>query len=95
VHTSYKLGDTPLGVAVILLIFVTGALLGVLAGGGLCVRYLRHEIAADIGPQLRRMQLQLDNLEAAVNLALMTRYAEISAGPLRAPRSQVNGGNRP
>jgi hypothetical protein len=65
-----------------LLIFVVGALLGVLAGGALCVRYLRHEIAADIGPQLRRLRLQLDNLEAAVNLALMTRYAELSAGPL-------------
>jgi len=78
-----------------LLIFAVGTLLGVLAGGALCVRYLRHEIAADVGPQLRRLQLQLDNLEAAVNLALMTRYAELSASPLRAaplPVPPVNDG---
>lgn len=62
-----------------LLVFLVGALAGLLAGGAVCVRYLRHEIAADVGPQLRRIQLQLDNLEAAVNLALVTRYAEMSA----------------
>jgi len=33
-----------------LLIFLLGALIGVLMGGALCVRYLRHEIAADICP---------------------------------------------
>ena len=60
------------------LIFLVGALLGVLAGGAVCVRYLRREVAADIGPKLRRMQLQLDNLETAINLALVTRYAELS-----------------
>ena len=59
-----------------LLIFLLGTLIGVLMGGALCVRYLRHEIAADICPRLRRLQLQLDNLESAVNLALVTRYAE-------------------
>lgn len=68
-----------------LLIFVVGALAGVLAGGALCVRYLRREVAADIGPRLRRLQLQLENLETAVNLALVTRYAELSARPLREP----------
>jgi hypothetical protein len=67
----------------IVLIFVLGALLGVLAGGALCVRYLRHEIAADICPRLRRLQQQMDNLESAVNLALVTRYAELSSQPLR------------
>ncbi len=76
------------------LIFLLGALLGVLAGGALCVQYLRAAITADIGPQLkrmhadidpqlRRMQNQLDNVETAVNLALATRYAEISSYPLR------------
>ena len=68
----------------ILLIFAVGTLLGVLAGGALCVRYLRSEISADIGPQLRRMQRQLDALETAVNLALMTRYSELSTGALHA-----------
>lgn len=62
----------------LVLIFFVGALLGVLMGGAMCVRYLRHEIAADIAPRLQHMQLQLDNLESAMNLALVTRYTEIS-----------------
>jgi len=33
----------------VLLIFALGALLGVLAGGALCARYLRAAIADDIG----------------------------------------------
>lgn len=49
------------------------------------MRYLRREISADIGPQLRRIQTQLDNLESTVNLALITRYAELSAGPPPVP----------
>ena len=60
------------------LIFLVGALTGVLAGGALCVHYLRSAIANDIGPQLKRMQNQLDNIESAVNLALASRYAELS-----------------
>jgi len=65
-----------------MIIFILGTLLGILGGGAVCVRYLRHEIAADIGPQLRRMQGKLDNLEAALNLALMTEYADLMAVPL-------------
>ncbi len=64
-----------------MLIFLVGALLGVIMGGGLCVGYLRREIAADIGPKLKRVQLQLDNLEAQLNLAIMTRYAELGSRP--------------
>jgi len=60
------------------MIFFLGALVGVLIGEALCIRYLRREIAADIGPKLRRVQVQLDNLEAALNLALMSRYADLS-----------------
>ena len=72
-----------------MLIFVFGALLSVLASRTLCVHYLRAAIAdyigpqlkrmhADIDPQLRPMQNQLDNIESAINLALATRYAELS-----------------
>lgn len=64
----------------LILIFLVGALLGVLLGGTLCVRYLRQEVSAGIVPRLRRMQLQLDNLEVSINLALVTRYAEFSSG---------------
>jgi hypothetical protein len=54
-------------------------LLGVLVGGALCVSYLRREIADDIGPKLKRMQLQLDNIEAELNLAITVRHAELTA----------------
>ena len=60
--------------------FVVGALMGVLAGCLTCIKYLRREIAADIGPRLRRIEGQLENLESALNLALVTRYADLSAG---------------
>ena len=63
----------------LILIFLLGALLGVLLGGALCVRYLRREVAADIGPKLKRLQLQLDNVEAALNLALLARYSELGS----------------
>jgi hypothetical protein len=71
-----------------MLIFLVGALLGVLVGGMFCVRYLRHEVAADIGPSMRRMKAQLDNLETAVNLALVTRYVELSQ---RLPPDRIQG----
>lgn len=70
------------------LIFLVGALLGVLVGGMFCVRYIRHEVAADIGPSMRRMKAQLDNLETAVNLALVTRYAELGE---QLPRDRIQG----
>ena len=73
----------------VLLIFVLGALLGVLAGGTLCVHYLRTAITADIGPKLRRMQNQLDNIESAVNLAMVTWYAELSRTPTQPPAIPV------
>jgi len=65
----------------VLLIFLVGALLGILVGGALCVRYLRQEMAASVGPRLGRMQVQLDNIESSVNLALVTRHAELAARP--------------
>jgi hypothetical protein len=66
-------------------IFPRGTLIDVLFGGALCVRYLRLEIAADICLRLRRLQLQLDNLESAVNLVLATRYAELGSQPPHEP----------
>ena len=76
-----------------MIIFILGTLLGILGGGTVCVRYLRHEIAADIGPQLRRMQGKLDNLERALNLALMTqcRLAESKIGYSQSPMWQIAG----
>jgi len=72
------------------LMFLLGLLIGVVVTGALCVRYLRHEIAADVGPRLRRLQLQLDSLESALNLAMITRYAEIGSQPSREPVSRFS-----
>jgi hypothetical protein len=54
---------------------------GVLMGGALCVRYLRREIVGDVAPKLKRMQLQLDNIETDLNLAITMRHADLSACP--------------
>ena len=64
-----------------MLIFFLGALLGVLFGGTLRVVYLRQEIAAGISPKLRRVELQLETIESQLNLAILTRYAELLAHP--------------
>lgn len=65
--------------------FLLGMLVGTVAGCLICIRYLRREIAADIGPRLQRIQLQLDNLETAVNLGMVTRYADVAGGLQRLP----------
>jgi len=58
-------------------IFV-GVLMGFLAGMMLCAKYLRQEIAAKIGPRLEHIELQLQNLQAEVNLDAATRLAALS-----------------
>jgi hypothetical protein len=67
----------------IILIFLVGSLLGLLLGllfgALLCIRYIRQEVAGDIGPQLRKIQSHLDSLEADVGLAIGSRYAEATA----------------
>jgi hypothetical protein len=69
------------------MLFLLGMLIGTIAGCLVCIRYLRREIAADIGPRLRRIQLQLDNLETAVNLAMVTRYVDVTE--IRPPRPRT------
>jgi len=74
--------------------FLIGLQLGVLIGAVFCIRYLRRELSADIGPKLKRMQAQLDSLEAALNLAVLSRYAELSerlpSHPLPPPRPPLS-----
>jgi hypothetical protein len=62
------------------MLFLLGMLIGTIAGCLICIRYLRREVAADIGPRLRRIEVQLDNLETALNLAMVTRYADMAEG---------------
>jgi hypothetical protein len=79
-----------------MLIFVVGGLLGLIAGGALCVRYLRQEVAGDITKklgkiefQLATVQSQLENVQAEQNLANMTRRAEWSALAAAGPPRQL------
>lgn len=65
--------------------FLLGMLVGTVAGCLICIRYLRREIAADIGPRLRRIERQLDNVETAVNLGMVTRYADMAGGLQQVP----------
>jgi hypothetical protein len=55
-----------------------GLLIGLLVGTAVCARYLRQEIAANIGPRLRRIEFQLDSLQAELNLATTTHLADLS-----------------
>jgi len=71
-----------------ILIFLVGLLLGTLVGGAFCVRYLRREIAANVGPQLRQLNLKVETLESVLNLALVTRHTELTCLP---PVSARNG----
>jgi uncharacterized membrane protein YciS (DUF1049 family) len=77
-----------------ILIFLIGLQLGALIGAVFCIRYLRRELSAEIGPKLKRMQAQLDSLEAALNLAVLSRYADLSERlsppPLPPPRPPLS-----
>jgi hypothetical protein len=74
-----------------MLYFLVGALLGVILGGALCVQHLRQAMTADIVPKLKGVQGQLDHIEAELNLASSTWYAELSTrhqAPERSERPQ-------
>ena len=60
------------------MVVVLGVLIGLLIGAVACARYLRQEVAANIGPRLRRIELQLDALHAELNLATEARLAALS-----------------
>jgi hypothetical protein len=58
-----------------------GLLIGLLTGAGVCARYLRQEVSANIGPRLKSIELQLDALRAEVSLATEIRLASLSRRP--------------
>ncbi len=60
------------------MVILLGLLIGLLIGAAVCARYLRQEIAANIGPRLRRIEVQLDTLQAELNLATEVRLAALS-----------------
>lgn len=59
------------------MLFMIGVLLGLVGGSALCIRYLRQEMTARIGPSIELLRLQLDNVQSGVNLALANWHAEL------------------
>ena len=55
-----------------------GLLIGLVIGAGVCAKYLRQEVAANIGPRLRSIELQLEALRAEVSLSTEIRLASLS-----------------
>ncbi len=60
------------------MVILLGVLIGLLIGAAACARYLRQEIAANVGPRLRHIELQLDTLQTELNLATEMRLAALS-----------------
>lgn len=56
---------------------LVGMLAGLLLGMAVCARYLRQEIAANIGPRLRHIERQLNTLQSEVSLAAETSLAAL------------------
>ncbi len=55
-----------------------GLLVGAVIGAAAFARLVRQEAAANIGPRLRNIELQLETLRAEVNLATELRLASIN-----------------
>jgi hypothetical protein len=76
-----------MGVEIVMLIFVLGLLLGILIGGAICVRYLRREISANVGPEIRQLNMKIESLESVLNLVLATRQTELPSYDATQPRT--------
>lgn len=72
----------------IVLIFLDGSLLGLLLGALLCIRFVRQEVAGDLGPKLRQIQGQLNTIEAELTYVVSSRYADLNAQLSQDPRRQ-------
>jgi hypothetical protein len=63
---------------VVKVLILLGLLMGLVIGAGACARYLRQEMAANIGPRLRHIETQLDLMRAEMNLAAEARLAALN-----------------
>lgn len=70
--------QVPIRQAVVVVEIFLGVLLGFLAGMLLCARYLRQEIAANVGPRLEHIQQQLRTLQAEFELDSARRLARLT-----------------
>ena len=77
--TSWEVSWPPeTGQAVMKVIILLGLLTGLLIGAIASARYLRQEIAANMGPRLRNIEQQLEILRAELTLATEARLAALS-----------------
>jgi len=74
----------------IILIFLVGSQFGLLLGALLCIRFVRQEVAGDLGPKLRQIQGQLNAIEAELTYVVSSRYADLNAQLTQDRRSQVS-----
>ena len=61
----------------LVLVILSSALLGLMLGALLCIRYVRQEMTARIGPTMDLVLLKLDNMQGAANLAFANWQAEL------------------
>ncbi|MGH4014133.1 MAG: hypothetical protein ACRDSL_09440 [Pseudonocardiaceae bacterium] len=66
-----------------MIFFFIGALLGLIVGAAVCVRYVRQEMTAQIAPSIESLRAQLSHLQFEVNLALTNWHNELYGHTLR------------
>ncbi|TDQ04590.1 hypothetical protein [Labedaea rhizosphaerae] len=75
----------------VVLIFLLGALLGVVVGVIVCIRYVRQEMTARIEPTMQLVQSRLANVQSSVDMALAAWHAEMHSHHLgRASRDATD-----
>jgi hypothetical protein len=68
------------------LIFLIGALLGVLIGAVTCVRYVRQEMTAHVAPSMHLMEARMSTLQSSVDLALSKWHEDMHTHRIRHDR---------
>ncbi|WNV83829.1 hypothetical protein [Umezawaea sp. Da 62-37] len=68
------------------LIFLIGALLGVLIGAVACVRYVRQEMTARVAPSMHLMEARMSTLQSSVDLALSKWHEDMHTHRIRHDR---------
>ncbi|PRY30936.1 hypothetical protein [Umezawaea tangerina] len=68
------------------LIFLIGALLGVLIGAVACVRYVRQEMTAHVAPSMHLMEARMSTLQSSVDLALSKWHEDMHTHRIRHDR---------
>jgi hypothetical protein len=73
-------------VAMTVLIFFIGALLGVLVGAVVCVRWVKQEMTAQVAPRMHLMETRMSTLQSSVDLALSKWHEDMHTHRMRHDR---------